>query len=94
MRKISRPSITEVSISIGGLAIALGAIVSVDERVRQRFVQAFNQTSGEGVGSWIGELQAIAGVVATAARDQSLEHAPLLVFVAVALVLLACMLRT
>lgn len=78
-----------------GVLMLLGLLVAFDPRVRD---QVGTITSRESAGSTVASLTATAGDVGSAllqsARDQSMTHAPLLVFGAVAAVLVTFMLRT
>jgi hypothetical protein len=77
-----------------GFLVVLGALVAVDERVgNQVRTLVSHSPSGEvhAIGS---RLQSLAHAIVMAARDQSIDHAPMLVFTAVAVVLVFFMLRT
>ncbi|MEO8521563.1 MAG: hypothetical protein ABI603_09380 [Acidobacteriota bacterium] len=65
-------------------------LVSVDERVRERFE---NLVSGYGVSSWSARAGDLADALASALRHQSIENAPLLVFAVVGAVLVVFMVR-
>ena len=82
-------------ISMGALAALLTALVFVDDRVREqvslRFSGAHASTELAGAGS---HLRDLVTVVIEAARNQSLEHAPMLIFGLAATVLVLFMLRT
>ena len=65
-------------------------LVSFDERVRDRF----NDLVGGGVGPWGDRLADFASAIATAARYQSIENAPLLIFSVVGAVLVLFMFRS
>ena len=70
----------------------LAALVSVDDRVQERFSELF---SGGGSLSPGGDrLGDFAGALTSALRNQSIENAPLLVFAAVGAVLFVFMVRT
>jgi len=69
----------------------LGALVALDDRVRDRL--SFEMSS-ERLASWGDRAGSVANLIAEVARDQSIEHAPLLVFSVVAVVLVLFMLRT
>ncbi len=71
-------------------AAVLGALVWMDPRVGERLSQAAGDSSSD----WVTRLRASAEIVLQAARDQSLEHAPLLIFTLVAAVLVLFMIRT
>jgi hypothetical protein len=91
---IKRP-IGDALISVGALAMLLAVLVSVDDRVRQqvslRFTGGTAQSELRGVGVQVRDLTA---VVISAARHQSIEHAPMVLFVLAAGVLFFFMLRT
>lgn len=78
-------------ISVGALVILLVALVSVDERVRDRVVYSVRGASVTGTGAQLGDLGA---VVVDAALDQSVAHAPMAIFVVAGVVLFLCMVRT
>ena len=65
-------------------------LVSIDERVRDRF----NELIGSGVSPWGDRVGDLGTALMTALKYQSIENAPLLVFAAVGAVLVAFMLRT
>ena len=80
--------------AIGSLICAigvLGALVAFDDRVRERLSL---EMSREGLATWGERASGVATVILAVARDQSIEHAPLLVFSVVAVVLVLFMLRT
>ena len=80
--------------SAGTVAILLLVLVAFDDRVRDQFsrrVAAHPTVALAGVWRQLGDIGA---VVVSAARDQSLGHAPLLIFALAAAVLVLFMLRT
>jgi len=80
--------------AIGSLICAigvLGALVAFDDRVRERLSL---EMSSQGLATWGERAGGVATVILAVARDQSIEHAPLLVFSVVAVVLVLFMLRT
>jgi hypothetical protein len=87
--------LTDALLSIGALGVLLVTLISVDERVRQRVAGLLTSTpdSSDLVDAGA-QLHDISAVLLAAARDQSIEHAPLLVFAAAAIVLVLCMVRT
>jgi hypothetical protein len=91
---IRRP-IGDALISVGALAMLLAVLVSVDERVRQqvslRLTGGAAQAELRGAGVQVRDLTA---VVIDAARYQSIEHAPMMLFMLAAGVLFIFMLRT
>jgi hypothetical protein len=74
--------------------VVLTALVAIDERVRYRMSLLFAEASNDRLGSWAERASALADVIAQAARDQSIAHAPLVIFSLVAVVLVIFMLRT
>lgn len=72
--------------------LVLIALVSVDDRVRERFNELV--TGGESVGSWGERASYLGDAVLTAAKHQSIENAPLVVFATVGAVLFLFMVRT
>jgi hypothetical protein len=90
-----RRVISDALISLGALLLLLVALVSIDERVRAR-VEGLVTTPPSS--SEIAGVGAVYGNVSTlmykAARDQSVEHAPMVIFAVAATVLVLFMLRT
>jgi hypothetical protein len=69
-------------------------LVSVDDRVRERFNDLVHGGSGGALTPWGDRASDLAGALVSAARYQSIENAPLLVFAAVGAVLVVFMLKT
>lgn len=94
MVNIKRP-FGEALISVGALAVLLVALVSVDERVRQqvslRLSGGAAQAELRGAGVQVHDL---ATVIIDAARYQSIEHAPMMMFILAGTVLFVFMLRS
>jgi hypothetical protein len=90
-----RRAISDALISLGALVLLLAALVSIDDRVRDRAEQLLTTppSSAEivGVGN---EIENVSTVMYKAARSQSVEHAPLVIFGAAAAILVLFMLRT
>ena len=79
-------------ISAGALVALLVALVLLDPRVGDHMTRIFNgAASGDIAGT---QLQDVGSVILVAAREQSLAHGPLTIFVIVAAVLFICMPRT
>jgi hypothetical protein len=80
------------ALASGAVFIAiLVALVSVDDRVQERFVETFSSSDGiSSIGDRIGDL---GGALASSFRHQSIENAPLLIFAAVGAVLFFFMVR-
>ena len=81
----------EALASIACFIVVLASLVAVDDRVRERIAL---HVSGENVATLSKRAAEIADVLLDVARDQSIAHAPLLVFSVVAVVLVMFMLRT
>ena len=86
---------SDALISLGALALLLVALVSIDDRVRERVdrLLAAPPSSAEiaGVGN---DIEKVSTEMFRAARSQSVEHAPLVIFGVAAVILVAFMLRT
>ena len=70
----------------------IAALVSIDDRVQERFSELF--VSGNGLSPWGDRVGDLGGALASALRHQSIENAPLLVFATVGAVLTVFMLRS
>jgi hypothetical protein len=84
--------IREGMVSAGVFGGLLFALSSVDPRVRDQFANLF--AGGVHVGPWGARLGELLDALWAAARHQSVENAPLLVFATVGAVLTVFMLRT
>lgn len=76
------------------VAAVLAALVAVDTRVHDRFSSLVAQASSDRLATWGERAGAFSDAVMQAARDHSIDQAPLLVFTVVAAALLIFMLRT
>jgi hypothetical protein len=92
--RLNRPGIGEAVASAVCLAIVLVSLVAIDHRVRDRFDALVSQTSAGGVTGLSDGASAFASAIVQAARDRSIDQAPLLVFTVVGAGLLFFMLRT
>jgi hypothetical protein len=86
MKLAVKQSIASVSVFFAVLFM----LVSVDDRVRDRF----HELAVDGAGSWTARASELSGVLLTAARHQSIDNAPLLVFAVVGAVLVVFMVKT
>ena len=82
----------QYALSVAVFLIVLGGLVSVDARVRDRFSELVH--GGDSVSSWGDRLGDLGGALMTAARYQSIENAPMLVFATVGAVVFLFMFRT
>jgi hypothetical protein len=79
-------------LSMAVFVLVLGGLVSVDQRVRDRFYNLV--TGGDGISSWDDGLVQLGDALVSAVRYQSIENAPLLIFATVGAVLFLFMVRT
>ena len=77
-------------ISAGVFAIVVGALISVDGQVRERFRDL---VSG-GVSPWGDRAGDLGGAVVSAFRTQSIENAPMLLFAVAGAILFVFMVRS
>jgi hypothetical protein len=75
------------------LLLLLAALVVIDPRVREH-TGAFIGTPGASSAGVSAQFAEVASVVVDAARDQSVGHAPMMIFVSVATVLFLAMFRS
>lgn len=90
-----RRVISDALISMGALVLLLIGLVSIDDRVRERITDLLvaPPSSAQIVGAG-DQITRVSTAIFAAARDQSIDHAPLLIFAAAATVLVLFMLRT
>jgi hypothetical protein len=84
-------SLGEAAASAACLLAVLAALLVADDRARERIVQAVSD--GRAM-SWGRQASGVVQALVDAAGDQSLAHAPLLIFTVVGALLLLFMLRT
>jgi hypothetical protein len=90
-----RRTFGDALISVGALVALVLMLAAFDGRVREQISlrlgsgRASTQVANAGV-----MIRDLSSVVADAVRDQSIEHAPLVIFVLAATVLVLFMLRT
>jgi hypothetical protein len=89
-----RRTFNDALISVGALAALLLTLVAADDRVREQLSARFSGGPSQQIANASSQVSDLMTVVATAARHQSLEHAPLMLFVVAATVLVLFMLRT
>jgi hypothetical protein len=81
--------------SVGALCVLVGILATYDARVREQILMRVGTGQpGAQVANAESTVRNLASIVFVAARDQSIEHAPLVIFVLLAAVLLLFMLRT
>jgi hypothetical protein len=84
----------DLLVSAGVLAAVLGVLVSIDVRVREQVHTALSAASPADVGDAGARLREVTLTLFEAARTQSIDHAPLVVFAIVAAVLLLALARS
>lgn len=80
--------------SAGTVALVLLVLVGIDDQVRSELSLRLMAHPTEQLATAGHQAQHFTTVIATAAREQSLAHAPLLIFALAAAVLVLFMLRT
>lgn len=84
--------VREAIVSPAVFGAILLMLVSVDDRVRERFGNLLS--GGDGLTPWADRLADLGDALMSAVRYQSIENAPLLVFATVGVVLVLFMVRT
>ena len=90
-----RRVIGDAAISIGALLVLILMLAGIDVRVREQM--ALRVSAGTASAQLTGAettVRRLSSVIVDAVRDQSIEHAPLVLFVIAAIVLFLFMLRT
>ena len=95
MSLVRKRAIGDTLISMGTLCVLIAMLAAFDARVREQISMRVSagQPAAQ-VANAEATVRNLASVVILAARDQSIEHAPLVIFVLAATVLLLFMLRT
>ena len=92
---VRKRAIGDALISVGALCALIGLLAAFDARVREQIsLRVGAGQPAAQVAHAEAAVRNLATVVFIAARDQSIEHAPLVIFVLAATVLLLFMLRT
>jgi hypothetical protein len=79
-------------LSVGVFVLIIGALVSVDARVRDQFNNLIS--GGNGISTWDTRALELGGALVTAIRHQSIDNAPLMIFATVGFLLFLFMIRT
>jgi hypothetical protein len=80
--------------SAAGFLTVLGILVIMDQRVSFKIAQLITRGPAGEVAPLAKSLSELGSVLASAVKDQSIDHAPMLVFTAVAILLVGFMVRT
>jgi hypothetical protein len=89
-----RRAFGDAMISIGAVLLLLMMLVTVDPRVREQVSGAWGGPGASPVSTISSQMRQVTSVVLSAARDNGLDNAPLMIFALVATVLVLFMLRT
>lgn len=89
-----RRTLGEALGSIACFVAVLTALVMIDDRVRERMSLLLSGTPSDQMNSWADRANLTVDAVVQAVHDQSIAHAPMLIFTVVAIVLVIFMLRT
>lgn len=84
----------DVAGSAAGFLVVLVTLVALDHRVGERFSRTFSGDPTAQVSTWADRLGALGEALLVALKDQSIDHAPWLVFTAVGILLVLFMVRT
>jgi len=90
-----RRVVSDALISVGAVLLLLVALVSIDDRLKERVERLMTTppSSSEIAGAGA-QLQNVSTVMYKAARNHSVENAPMVIFGVAAVVLVGFMLRT
>jgi hypothetical protein len=80
--------------SAGAVVLLLLALFAIDDRVREQVSLRFSSSPSINLASAEDHVRDITTAMTRTARDRSLAHAPLLIFILAATVLTLFMLRT
>jgi hypothetical protein len=89
-----RRGLGEALMSLGALALLLSALVLFDDRVRDQLSFRISNHPSAQLTAAGEQVRNMTEVIIDAIRDQSIQHAPMLIFVLAAVVLVLFMLRT
>ena len=87
-------AVNDVVMTAGGALVLVVALVVFDDRVREQVSLRLEARPAEQFANAGHQLRNMTDVVLQAAHDQSIEHAPLVIFTLAAMVLVLFMLRT
>jgi len=90
----TRRTFGDALISTGAVVLLLLTLVAIDDRVREQLSLRFRTAPTADLVNAGTQVRDLATVVFEAARDQSMAHAPLMIFVVAATLLTLFMLRT
>ena len=89
-----RRAFGDAMISLGAVLLLLMMLVTVDPRVREQVSGRWGGPGSPRMATISSQVREVTSVVVTAARDHSIDNAPLMIFALAATVLVLFMLRT
>ena len=89
-----RRAFREAALSVGALGVLVLALAASDSRVREQVATHLSSRPTTELRSAGALIRDVVTIVFQSVRDQSIAHAPLVMFVAAAVALLLFMLRT
>ena len=89
-----RRAFGDAMISLSAVLLLLIMLVTIDPRVREQMSEVWGSPGSSAVTSISSQVREVSTVVLTAARDHSIDNAPLMIFALAATVLVLFMLRT
>ena len=89
-----RRAFGDAMISLGAVLLLVMMLVTIDPRVREQVSGAWGGPGSPRVATISSQMREVTSVVVTAARDHSIDNAPLMIFALAATVLVLFMLRT
>jgi hypothetical protein len=90
---VRKRAIGEALVSVGTLCVLIAILATFDPRVKEQLSMRVGAPSVQ-MANAEATARSLMSVVFVAARDQSIDHAPLVIFVVLAIVLFFFMLRT
>lgn len=94
MSLVRKHAIGDVIMSMGTVAVLIAILAAKDERMRHEVMLRVHGDPSAQMASAGATIHSLTAVVISVVKTQSIEHAPLVIFVLAATVLLAFMLRT
>jgi hypothetical protein len=92
---VRRRAIGDALMSMGALIVLLGMLAAFDDRVREQLSLRMSPGQPTAQIAQAGAtVRSLSSVFIEAVRDQSIEHAPMVIFVGAGALLLLFMLRT
>jgi hypothetical protein len=81
-------------LSVGALGVLITVLAAMDQRMREQVMLRIHGDPSAQLSSASATLRSLTAIVVKSVHDQSIEHAPMVIFVLLAVVLLVFMLRT